>query len=403
MQQILFRIPFPFFGLESIPVFGFGVMLCLAFLVCTWLAARRGRRVGIPPAYIQDLVIWLFVGGILGARVSYLLLEAEPRPDLWEFFRQLPQIWNGGIIFYGSVIGGLVGYLGAWFFLFRRHQIPTLRLADVIAPSIAVGLCLGRIGCFLNGCCYGQVACADCAVYPVVHFPVSAPPRESLVDAGLQTAEGFTFAADQPAADQPAAGARVGRVEPDSAAWRDGLRPGDVIVRVDGKSVAELYDEMQGRDPARWAGGKGAHPDVEVLSAYLGSLHYWPLGKKSLELAVERPGESAPVELPPFRPHTLGLYPTQLYESTSMVLLLLVLLAYEPFRRHEGQVMALLMMGYAVHRYLNEMLRDDTRPVGFEWQTSVILFAAGLALWLWLQRRPAGTAQAPPAPAPAGA
>jgi phosphatidylglycerol:prolipoprotein diacylglycerol transferase len=373
MWQELWRIPIKTPWFDGIPIYGFGMMLFLAFILCTWLASWRARRAGIAPQHIQDLVIWLFVGGLLGARISHLLGEQQWKGWGW-FFAQLPQIWNGGIIFYGSVLGGLVGYLGAWWFIFRKDKTPTLRLADVIAPSIALGLCLGRIGCYLNGCCYGQVACADCAVYPRAHFPLSAPAREALVEAGIQTAAGFTLDLGR-----PVDGARVGQVVPASAAWAAGLRPGDVIVKADGRAITTPDD----------------------LSRYLGNLAHWPRGKTDLSLSVRRDGMET--ELPAFTPRTVGLYPTQLYESVSMFLLLLVLLAYEPFRRREGQVMALLMMGYAVHRYLNEMLRDDPRPIDFERYTSLLLFAAGLALWLWLQLKPAArkaeSAKVQPAPA----
>ena len=72
-----------------------------------------------------------------------------------------------------------------------------------------------------------------------------------------------------------------------------------------------------------------------------------------------------------------------------MFLLFWVLMFYYPFRRHDGQVMAVLMIGYAAHRYVNELLRADERPEGFESWTSVVLFVAGITLWLWLARRPA--------------
>jgi hypothetical protein len=196
------------------------------------------------------------------------------------------------------------------------------------------------------------------------------------VDAGVQTAAGFTYAGRQP----DAGGVRVGAVAPDSPAWNAGLRPGDLIVAADDKPVGNPDD----------------------FSAYLGNLHNWQT-HRSLGLVVKHEGSSEETALPPFTPHTLGLYPTQLYESVSMVLLLLLLFAYEPFKRRDGQVMALLMMGYAVHRYLNEQLRDDPRPVGFERYTSIVLLAAGLALWLWLQLRPVPAPQAKPALAPAGA
>jgi phosphatidylglycerol:prolipoprotein diacylglycerol transferase len=378
MQQVLWQIPVPWTNFR-IPIYGFGMMLFLTFILCTWLAGWRARRVGIAPQHIQDLVIWLFFGGLLGARICHLLFEQEWRGWGW-FFTQLPQIWNGGIVFYGSVFGGLAGYLGAWWFIFRKDRTPTLRLADVIAPSLALGLCLGRIGCLLNGCCYGQVACADCAVYPRVHFPLSAPAREGLVREGIQTAAGFTLAREQ-----PPDGARVEQVVPNSPAWNSGLRPGDLIVGADGKKNRELahyLEEMDQEEHVSWEGKSFA----ELLSVYAGRLRYWPRGKSDLTLTVLHDGKETNLT---FQPRTVGLYPTQLYESVSMFLLLLVLLAYEPFRCREGQVMALVMMGYGIHRFLNEILRDDPRPEGFESYTSIVLVAAGLALWLWLQLKPA--------------
>src|SRR5581483_7512348 len=152
------------------------------------LATRRARKVGIAPEVIQDLALWLFGGGILGARVTYIILHDTPN-NLWNFFVKLPRIWDGGIIIYGAVIGGTISYfIGYALSLRYKENVTTLRLADVVAPTIAVGLLLGRIGCFFNGCCYGQVACASC---PAVSFPMSAPARYELTAAGLQTAAGF--------------------------------------------------------------------------------------------------------------------------------------------------------------------------------------------------------------------
>jgi hypothetical protein len=202
------------------------------------------------------------------------------------------------------------------------------------------------------------VACADCAVY-AVHFPLSAPARFALVDAGSQTAAGFTFS-DRPAPE----GARVGQVDPASEAYAAGLRPGDVIVEANGVPIHG--------------------PDA--LSAYLGNFRDWR-GKSDLSLSVVPPEDSK--EPLTFTPHTLGLHPTQLYESISMFLLFLLLTAYYPFRTRDGQVMALLMVCYAVHRYVNELLRNDPRPVGFERYGSVFLLVAGLALLVYLYCKPA--------------
>src|SRR5260370_27062564 len=95
---------------------------------------------------------------------------------------------------------------------------------DVLAPTLAVGICIGRIGCFLNGCCFGQVACPDCAAVGVP-FPLSAPARNELVEDGYQTVGGFTLANK----------VFVDKVEPRSAAdWK--LQRGDVIAQVDGQN-----------------------------------------------------------------------------------------------------------------------------------------------------------------------
>jgi phosphatidylglycerol:prolipoprotein diacylglycerol transferase len=362
------------FGVERLPIYGFGMMLFLAFIICTGLAGRRGEREGVAHEHIQDLAIWLFIGGLIGAR--FTSLRFEKGLGLFEMIQEFYKIWDGGIVLYGSVIGALVGYGVAYMLGFRKHKYPTLKLADIVAPSIAVGLCLGRFGCFLNGCCYGQVACPTCPVY-AVHFPLSAPAREGLVDQGYQTPAGFTLAE---AKKQPRDyGVLVDRVAPQSLAYDAGLRDGDLIVKVNDCSVEEKTIEENGRVEHI--------PPTRALDHCL--VYNWPRGEKQLRLTVKHAGANVEEELPPFMPRTLGLHPTQLYEVVSMFLMFLVLTAYYPLRRHDGQVIAVLMVGYGIHRYLNELLRDDPRPKGFESYTSVILVVAGMALWLYLQTRPA--------------
>jgi len=373
MRQVLVWIPiktawFP----NGIPIYGYGLMLFFAFVVCTWLAGRRAEKEGIAKERIQDLALWLFIGGLLGSRIVFLLsLPPASRPyhDLVSFLKQLPQIWDGGVVFYGGAIGGVIGYLLAYAFILRKEGISTLQLADIVAPSIAVGLCLGRIGCFLNGCCHGGVACADCPVY-AVHFPLAAPVRYDLVRDGYQTAAGFTMAASDPGQD-----ARVARVEPESPAYRGGLRSGDLIVKANDCEI-NSYGDLTRCLATPDAGGCGKSSG-------------WPRGEAELTLTVLRDDPTEPVQLSAFAPRTLGVQPTQLYESISMALLFWLLTAYYPHRRREGQVMALLMIGYGLHRSLNELLRADAqRPVAFEIGTSIFLIAAGLALFVWLQLRP---------------
>jgi len=353
---------------NGLPIYGFGMMLFLAFILCSALAARRAQGEGIAPEHIQDLTIWLFIGGLIGARITFLVSE-KPELSFREMLEQIYKIWDGGIVLYGSVIGALAGYAIAYVFIFRKYRLSTLKLADIVAPSIAVGLCLGRFGCFLNGCCYGQVACPSCPVYPV-HFPLSAPAREGLVDQGYQTPAGFTLAKDQP----HDYGVRVEQVDPHSLAYQAGLRPRDLIVKVNDRTI----QEEERLTPA------------DVLTRSL--VYNWPRGETELYLTVKHADGGLEEDLPPIAPRTLGLHPTQLYEVVSMILLFLVLTAYYPLRRSEGQVIAVMMVGYGIHRYLNELLRDDPRPKWFESYTSVFLVVAGIALWTYLQARPAPVA-----------
>ncbi len=350
MYPVLFRIPiksetFP----DGVPIYGFGVMLFIAFLLCSWLAGRRAEKAGIKKEFIQDLTIYLFIGGLLGARISYLLMQ-DHVADVWDFLYKLPRIWDGGIILYGSLIGGFLGYLVHYVFVLRKHGITTGKVADVLAPALVLGIALGRIGCFCNGCCYGQVPAVEAPVL-AVSFPLGAPATQELIGTGIQTAAGFTVA---PPEQQVTGGVRI-----DQAA---GLRSGQIIEKVGDRDVRS----------------------VDELTRALFDPRLWPRDQRTLTLTVR--GQPAPVVCVP---GSLGLHPTQLYETVSMFLLFLLLLAYSPFKTRDGQVMAVMMMGYAIHRSLNELLRADVRPVGFEAYGSVLMFAAGAVLLLWLYVLPA--------------
>lgn len=127
----------------------YGLMLAVAFLVGTWLSLREARRLGLDEDHLINVILVILVASILGARGLYVL------EHVGEFRRQWGSalaIWEGGLTLYGGVIAGTIGGLLAA----RVFRLPMWTVADACTPALALGTMFGRIGCFLNGCCYGR-------------------------------------------------------------------------------------------------------------------------------------------------------------------------------------------------------------------------------------------------------
>ena len=438
MQQVLFTVGIfkGTFPPDGIPVYGFGAMLFVTFIVVTWWGTVRAKKIGMEASRFQDFTIWVFISGIIGARVLYMIQYAHqfPNESIGAILSAFFKIWEGGIVFYGSALGGAIGYGLFYWLIMRRLQVSGWQLADAVAPLLALGLAIGRIGCSLNGCCWGQVANEEVCAVPLgsAHFPLlPAHARSQLVtEKVLQTSTGFAVGARDGGDPRP----RVTAVEVGSPAEAAGVRVGDRITKVNSEpmlvanvtgppesvtAALDILKDKGGKIVPRPAGETGATfddlpsfllarsavrsvPDAVVTSAdRLEELtREWPRGKSELRLSVERlkrdkdgppnkTGETEVLSLAPFSPTTIGLYPTQLYETLSMVLLMLFLLAYYPFRRHDGQLMVVLMLGYALHRFVNESLRIEPSYGGgmtlSQW-ASVIVVALAVAMEVYLWR-----------------
>ena len=150
------------FDLGSFPLHWYGVMLALGFYAGFWTAGRRCRRDGLSPEKLMELGPWLIVGGLLGARTLYVTTYwRESFAD--QPFSEIFMIQHGGLVYYGGLIGATLG--GILYTLLKK--LPAWKIADALAPSIALGYVFGRIGCLLNGCCYGRA----CALPWAIHFP----------------------------------------------------------------------------------------------------------------------------------------------------------------------------------------------------------------------------------------
>jgi phosphatidylglycerol:prolipoprotein diacylglycerol transferase len=152
------------FHIGSLTITSFGVMMALAFLSAGWVLAAELRRKGENPETAWDVVWYAALGGILGAKIYYLFLHwPETAADPWHAITS-----RAGLVWYGGFI--LAAALIAW--QLHRRKLPVLRFADAIAPALAIGYAVGRVGCFLVGDDYGGPTNQPWGIA----FPNGAPP-----------------------------------------------------------------------------------------------------------------------------------------------------------------------------------------------------------------------------------
>jgi phosphatidylglycerol:prolipoprotein diacylglycerol transferase len=143
MHPILLKI-------GSFELYTYGAFLAVAFLVAIYLGMRETQRVGLKPELAADLGIVIIIASIIGARLFYILFY-DLRYTL-EHPVELLKLRQTGLVYYG----GLIGAVAAGYLYCRWKKAPRLLMLDVAAPSIAIGQAIGRVGCFMSGCCYGD-------------------------------------------------------------------------------------------------------------------------------------------------------------------------------------------------------------------------------------------------------
>ena len=130
-------------------IFTYGLLVATGFLVAILLASSRAEKEGLDSQKVLDLCFYVMVSALLGARLLYVIVE-------YRYFLDSPleifKFWKGGLVFYGGLILGVL--ISLWYL--KRNQMPMWKTADLLAPSIALGLSIGRWGCFFAGCCYGK-------------------------------------------------------------------------------------------------------------------------------------------------------------------------------------------------------------------------------------------------------
>ena len=310
---------------NGLPIRGYGVMVLLGSLSAMAMVLYRARQVGLDPEVIISMAFGVFISGIIGARLFYVIeyWDARIAKDDWQStIVEMFKFTEGGLVFYGSVIGGAVAFV----LLSRKNKLPVLAFADVVAPSLMVGLAFGRIGCLLNGCCYGGQTDHPWGVT----FPRDSIPYMEQISQG--SAHGLRIGQQSPESQRPA----ILSVEPGSAAEEAGVKAGEVIRKINGEIAS----------------------DMSVIQKQLFE-----------SLAEERPlpltlawGETFEIPGDP-ADRSRPIHPTQLYSTINAALLAWLLWSFYPYRQRDGQVIGLLLAIYPVSRFLLEIIRVDESAV----------------------------------------
>jgi phosphatidylglycerol:prolipoprotein diacylglycerol transferase len=238
-------------------------------------------------------------------------------------------------------------------------------MADLIAPSMMAGLALGRIGCLLNGCCYGGESTAPWAVT----IPPENAPQHLSAPYADQAAAGRFYGFRLVDAPQGRAAVMIDRVDPGSLAEKSGVHAGEVVLAVNGKDVSSA---------------DAAH--AEVIDAFLAG--------QSIRLSVAGGEERTIAAIAP-PPRSLPVHPTQVYSAIDAGLMAWLLWAFYPYRRRDGAVLALMITLHPISRFLLEYIRVDESPVfgtglSISQNLSLGLLAVAAGMWIWLLQKPPG-------------
>lgn len=159
MHPILFKI-------GPVTLYTYGFMMAMAFLTCYFILQGELKKRDEHPDFASNIVFWAAIGGILGAKILYLL---ENLPDF--FADPIGMVFTrSGLVFHGGLIGG-----AATVIIYLKRSKKSIRIyADIIGPLLLVGQAIGRIGCFFAGCCHGKA----CDLPWAVTFPYASPPAD---------------------------------------------------------------------------------------------------------------------------------------------------------------------------------------------------------------------------------
>ena len=309
-------------------------------MVGMWTAGRRGMKIGLSPEDISNLMLWIFIGGIAGAKLLYVANHWNGEEPLKDLILQ-----RSGMVFHGALFGTAIA---VWLFT-RKTKMPLWATLDTLAPSFALGHAFGRIGCFMTSCCYGKT----CDLPWSVRFPTGSNPH-------------------------------IGHTR-GSEYWLDMLKQSaEQVPSQLTRNIQELVVYFKST----------THTSAEVYASAKQKMVLLSRGKTNVVIEpIEQKTYDVVHSLNIHAPYPLSIHPTQIYEGLLLLALFASLAWLFRNRKFNGQIFASYLIGYALLRFGMEFLRADGR--GHLWfgkltsgqGISIILIIGGVMIWRFLSNR----------------
>jgi phosphatidylglycerol---prolipoprotein diacylglyceryl transferase len=335
----------------GLPIRGYGVMVLTGLLSGIGISSIRGQRLGIKTDTIIGLGIWMMLGGVIGARLFFVVQKWNTFPgEGMTRLLNILKLTEGGLVIYGGIFGGLAAAL----IYCRRNKLPILSTADLVVPAFLIGYGFGRLGCLLHGCCFGGICTAD---LPTIQFPSGSVPYQAQLESGK------LIGLELSGKEFPTI---VQSVAPQSPAEAVGIKAGDELRKIE----TALEEPDKNGDPA-------ASPRM--------------MAELTLDNSRKR---IFPEQMPP---RSLPVHPSQIYAAINGMLLCWLMWLWQPIPKRDGIVFCGGIVLYSISRFLVEWIRSDEQgqlgtPFTISQLISLVCGTLAVIGLVILLRRPEGRA-----------
>ncbi len=355
------------------PIRGYGVFLTIAILVSGSLTIWRGKKLwNYPVDLLFSLLFVAAIFGIVGARAFYVAeyWHEYQMGSLRDMILNVINITNGGLVVYGSIIGGTIATI---VYLYVK-KTPIIATLDLLIPAVILGVSIGRLGCLMNGCCFGSPC--DCPW--AVTFPKGSPAYMQQITEGKIPLYGITLSPATSStseeennlfslkkkrvnlASEIPSKVIVSDVAKDSEAEHAGILPGDEIREIGFLNKRSSKDSDQPIDVSKIARYR-IDCNAQVFYFFL---NIWQENENQdvwLSLKNDKDSNASvrDVVFHPTSSKALPVHPTQIYSSINAFVIFCILLVVAKNVRRDGLVLGTAMLLYPINRFCLELLRTD--------------------------------------------